>query len=154
MRFGGVEFLARHREQTQCLLGEARQLGRAVGRRGRGESTAVETCLRSRIVVDELAVLVEADSTYVDGVGLAGIRLGFTLGFGLGLDEVLGQYLPQHQVRVRSAESETRHSGDRVAAVSGPIGHAVGDAESHGIEVDVGIGAGVVDRRGNLVVRQ
>ena len=39
-------------------------------------------------------------------------------------------------------------------AVAGPLGDGLGDPQSHRVEVDIGVGPGVVDRRRNLVVVQ
>ncbi len=75
-------------------------------------------------------------------------------GLGLRLQQVVGQHLPQHQVRVGAAESESGHPGDGMTAVAGPVGDGIGHLEVHAVEVDIGVGAGVVDRRRDPVVVQ
>lgn len=83
------------------------------------------------------------------GGGLRGGRW-----FRLALDDVAGQHLAHHQVRVGATEPETGHPGQRVAAVARPIRRAVNDFQAHAVEVDVGAGPGEVDRRRQLVVLQ
>ncbi len=82
-------------------------------------------------------------------------RLGGRRGrHGLLLDDVAGQHLTHHQVRVGPTETEAGHPGQRVAAVARPITGAVNDFQAHAVEVDVRAGAGEVDRRRQLVVLQ
>ena len=105
--------------------------------------------------MDELAVLVHPDAADVHGVGFGRIRLRrsiFRLRFRL--DQILRQHLAQHQVGVGPAEPESGYAGDRMAAVTRPLTDLFGDLEMHPVEVDVGVGPRVVDRRRNLVVVQ
>ena len=59
---------------------------------------------------------------------------------------------PDARSRRQSRSPDT--PGDRVAAVARPVGNGVGDFQMHGIEVDVRVGPGVVDRGRQLVVLQ
>ena len=142
-RFVGLELVERNLLEPQRLIGQPGQCVLLCGGFG-------------QIVIDELAVLVEPHPAHVGRVLVVFGRLLLDLGFGLRflLDDVAGQHLAQHHVRVRAAEAEPGHARDRVAAVAGPLGDGVGDLQPHGLEVDVRIGSGVVDRRGQLVVLQ
>ena len=79
---------------------------------------------------------------------------------GFGISAVIGRtfgvggrgVLREHDVRVGAAEAEAGHAGDRGARVARPrrlLGH---DRQARGVEVDVGVGAGEVDGRRQLVV--
>ncbi len=87
--------------------------------------------------------------------GAAGVwagRLGH--GFGFPFDHVARQHLTHHHVRVGTAEAEAGHPGQRVTAVARPVGGFGDHLQAHRVEVDVGAGAGEVDRRRQLVVLQ
>ena len=57
-------------------------------------------------------------------------------------------------MRVGAAESEARHTGDRVSAVARPVGGGFDHPQMYGVEVDIRIWSRIVDRRRNLVVVQ
>ena len=80
--------------------------------------------------------------------------LGLGLRFGLAFDDVAGQHLTQHHVRVGATEAEAGHTRHGISAVARPVGDGVQHAQMRGVEVDVGVGPGVVDRRRQLVMLQ
>ena len=142
----GRELLAGDLDEAQRLVGQTRQFGFVVERCGRRIQSVV-------VIVYELAVLVHPHPTDVHRLGVVVGRADHGhIGFGRRLDEIAGQYLPQHQMRVGATETEAGHPGDRLAAVARPVGDGVGDLEVFLVEVDVRVGTGVVDRRRDLVV--
>ena len=155
----GFQFLAGDLEKAQGLVGEARQF-RLLFVVIQGDVSVPADRRRfpvgaSEGLIDELAVLIHPDPADVHGTGGGCIRL--LLGdfcFRLRFDQILRQHLAQHQVGVGTTEAEPGDSRDGVSAVTRPVADGVGDLEMHAVEVDIGIGAGVVDRRWNLVVVQ
>ena len=96
-------------------------------------------------------------SEWPSGAGrFGGSRLGIRthLEFRLTFDDVAGQDLAHHHVRVGATEAEAGHAGQRVAAVARPVGRGVDDLQVHRVEVDVRAGSGEVDGRRQLVVLQ
>ena len=79
----------------------------------------------------------------------------FNAGVEAGADALIEQLsLETSEAEKRAAEAEAGHSGDGMPAVSGPLAESLGHLQVHPVEIDVGVGAGVVDRRRNLVVAQ
>ena len=139
---------ARGLEQFQRLVGEAGQFRLGV----------TGSVLGGLVVVggDELVLVVVLDQhpADIDRVGDRRGLLAAGLRVRLGLNEIRGQHLTQHQMRVGAAETEPRHARDRVPAVARPVGDGVGHLEPDSVEVDVGVWPGVVDGRRNLVAAQ
>jgi hypothetical protein len=105
--------------------------------------------------MNEFAVLIHPDAAHIHRVRLGCRRLlRFRLGFRLRLDEILRQYLAQHQMRIGATEPEAGHPGDGVSAVARPIGSRLDHPKMDCVEVDIGVGPGIVDRCRNLVVAQ
>ncbi|CNX88428.1 Uncharacterised protein [Mycobacterium tuberculosis] len=128
--------------EPQRLLGDSGQFGlRLFG---------------DRRVGDDVAELVEPQRVACQRGRLGGFggRLGFRLGFRFLFHHVTRQDLAHHHVRVGAAEAEAGHPGQRVAAVSRPVGGRGDHLQPHRVEVDVGAGAGEVDRRRQFVVLQ
>ena len=106
-------------------------------------------------VLNEFAVLIHPKAAHVHRVRLGRRRrLGFGFGFRFGLDEVLRQHLAQHQMRIGTAESEAGHPGNGMSAVTRPISRLLDHPKMNCVEIDVGVGSGIVDRCWNLVVAQ
>ena len=154
---GRGQFLARDLQQTKRFVGQSGQLWLVTGAVDRHIAVTGTVAVTGAItvIVDELAVLVHPHAADVHRIGRRQRRVG-TLRFRLGfrLEQILGQHLAEHQVRVGAAETEPGHPRDGVSAVAGPFGDGVGDFQMYAVEVDVRVGSGVVDRRRNSVVAQ
>ena len=152
---GGLPLLAGQFEQAHSLVGEAGQFRLLVGSVLPGLEVVggYDLVIVIVLVVVLIAVLDEHPAD-VDAPGGRSRLLGLGFRFGFGFDEVLGQHFAQHQVRVGAAEPETGDAGDGMSAVSRPLADGVGHLEPYPVEVDIGVGAGVVDRRRDLVVAQ
>ncbi len=135
------------------------QCGRLEAQRLLGETGQLRLDLVDReIVGDDVAEVIEPQRMTLERgrFGLLGLRGRPGVGRRLrrALDDVTGQHLAHHQVRVGATEAEAGHAGQRVATVARPIGRGLNDFQVHAVEVDVGAGSGEVERRGQLVVLQ
>ncbi len=145
-------------DRTRRVLGD--RIGRgdhgfACIRRGVREQPGCGLLGVGQVVVVGIKAQVGAIERGVPEVGaveIGGRVLRVTDGCGDRVDEVAGQHFADHDVGVGPAEAVAGHTRDRRPTVARPIGRLGDHPQSGGLELDVRIGAGVVQRRRQLVV--
>ncbi len=139
--------LADHRTGREALCRINLHLGgrRLVLLRLGGEDCALGL---SQVLV--VVVVIDVGRLHCDA--LAGHTL--VVGDGRCRVQVRVEHLAHHEVRVGAAEAKSGHAGHGVPGVARPVRGFVVDLEVGGLELDVRVGAGVVQRRREFVVGQ